>query len=456
MLASRQRVVASPAVAFGDESERGANRRAITGLQRRQAERRLLYGILVALLLISYAAIGKDILHNPVKYAVFISPYDEYYNRLRYLTILIIFGVTLLERRAAASIGRVWHIAPLLGVAIASVAWSSDVVITARSALLLSGLVVGTAMIIDRIGVAAFFRIQLHFLALIMLASAFAAIALPDIGRHSPNDILERGHIGQWRGIFSHKNGLGAYAAIATVQLFLFVRPTGKTQAYWWAARGAAVACLLLAGSATSVTAAVVGFLFYLLLRNRHTSHPFILSILAGLVVVVAGALSAGLADILGLFGRDVTLTGRTQIWATALEMIDQHLWLGLGYGSHVNVMMDYLRTALFSSAVDTHNGYLDVLAAVGLIGFICFLLAVIVSIGKAYSVARRATGQLRDIGLASACTIVMSLTVGMGEVSPFRAVGYGGALFWMSMVLAACAQHQLLRAKPADGGPAA
>ena len=452
MLTGKHRIAARPQGVLKDAA--GGAARVTTGKQRNQASLRLLYAALGALLFASYGAIGKDLLHNPVRDAILLSAYDEPYNRLRYLTVLLIFAVALLERRVIITLRSIWFLAPLIAVTAGSIFWSTSVVVTGRNAFLLAGLVASTALIVARNGTGGFFRIQLHFLALVVISSTLLALAVPDIGRHSAGDLLERGHIGQWRGIFGHKNGLGAYAAIATVQLTLFAKGEGLQRAYWWAARLCAVACLVFAGSATSISATIVGFIIYFLLSNRWTSHPFVLSMLGALVIVVAGALSAGAADVFGLFGRDMTLTGRTEIWRAAATMIKQHFLLGLGYGSHVEVMMNYLRSALFSSAVDTHNGYLDVFAAVGLVGFVAFVFAVLVGGRKAYSAARHGVGQVRDAGLASMCVIVMSLTAAIGEVSPFRAVGYGGAIFWMSIVLAAHASAQVRRAIQSPSAP--
>jgi len=52
-------------------------------------------------------------------------------------------------------------------------------------------------------------------------------------------------------------------------------------------------------------------------------------------VLLVGGSVAiwlVGNTAIANALGRDVTLTGRTSIWAVVLDKISKHPWLGYGY----------------------------------------------------------------------------------------------------------------------------
>lgn len=78
------------------------------------------------------------------------------------------------------------------------------------------------------------------------------------------------------------------------------------------------------------------------------------------------------------LLGRDSTLTGRTPLWEAIMESVRQHPLLGAGYdGFWVagNTQAEYLIESVGWDAYHAHNGYLEVLNTIGLVG--ALLLAI-------------------------------------------------------------------------------
>jgi O-antigen ligase len=75
------------------------------------------------------------------------------------------------------------------------------------------------------------------------------------------------------------------------------------------------------------------------------------------------------------ILGRDQTLTGRTQIWASLVPYAKKHILLGYGFGGFWTTS---LREEIASHA---HNGYLDTVLDLGFIGLIvlCFFLLSVV-----------------------------------------------------------------------------
>ena len=71
------------------------------------------------------------------------------------------------------------------------------------------------------------------------------------------------------------------------------------------------------------------------------------------------------------------TLSGRTVLWQYALNLIVEHPWLGMGFGVGSRVMFFLAQLSGFSDTISTaHNGFLEVLSGIGLLGFIPWLSA--------------------------------------------------------------------------------
>lgn len=93
----------------------------------------------------------------------------------------------------------------------------------------------------------------------------------------------------------------------------------------------------------------------------------------------------------MSLLGKDITFTGRVPLWNLLIEEnIQERLWFGYGYsgfwqpwqGSD-NPAASILRL-IGDWAVHAHNGVLDIILSVGLIGFILFALSFLVNVGRA------------------------------------------------------------------------
>ena len=174
---------------------------------------------------------------------------------------------------------------------------------------------------------------------LLMLTSSFAicgvcsvafVVLLPEIG------IMSGGELdGNWRGIYSHKNMLGLAMAVAVfvqLQLIATRRQSGI------AAYSLAFFYLSLVVLSASTTALImsISYLFvtasyFLWRRNKvYCYNLLLISFLALLLLFPAFLLDPNL--FLGVFGKDLTLTGRTDVWDAVIELINQKPLLGWGY----------------------------------------------------------------------------------------------------------------------------
>jgi O-antigen ligase len=92
-------------------------------------------------------------------------------------------------------------------------------------------------------------------------------------------------------------------------------------------------------------------------------------------VIAVVGAFNMN--SLLEALGKDPTLTGRTDIWEYVVFDIYQRPWLGWGYGAFWSVsnpaalrISDLLKWAV----PEAHNGILEILLTVGVIGAAMFI----------------------------------------------------------------------------------
>ncbi|MGU8484212.1 O-antigen ligase family protein [Clostridium perfringens] len=89
------------------------------------------------------------------------------------------------------------------------------------------------------------------------------------------------------------------------------------------------------------------------------------------------------------IFNRDLTLTGRTYIWEGVLKTIPYNLLFGTGYETFWGYnevleqnIMQYYYPILHKRIIGAHNGFLDLILQIGIIGTI-FFLYVLWSYGK-------------------------------------------------------------------------
>jgi O-antigen ligase len=222
----------------------------------------------------------------------------------------------------------------------------------------------------------------LLFAAMVIAASlsVLTAFIRPELGLHTYPP-----HIGTLRGLYIHKNILGQATAIGAIPGTLLVLD-GLTRRRWWtipAIAGLAliIAVLWMADSRTSQTSLVfslgVTFGFKLLRRG-----PDRLADAAGVVLGVTtlgmtGLLASGvIAPISTLLGRSRTMFARLEIWAAAFDVLDKQYWLGLGFESfwvEGSPTRQAVETTVGWAVSSAHNGYIDVVLGLGLVGLLLF-----------------------------------------------------------------------------------
>lgn len=194
-------------------------------------------------------------------------------------------------------------------------------------------------------------------------------------------------------GAFSSKNQLGLFSSLGIYFSFacLFIlRERGLTRLLAMVCGVMSVVALAKAQSATSVLAIAVTLAALLTLKVAMLFAPsvrrvgLLAAVLLALVTIFA-AVNMGAFDlVLGAFGKDSTLTGRTYLWSQGWAAAFQAPLFGVGYQAYwVQGFSEaerlwqefYIGTR---SGFHFHNTYIEVLVELGAVGLLLIALLMI------------------------------------------------------------------------------
>jgi O-antigen ligase len=145
------------------------------------------------------------------------------------------------------------------------------------------------------------------------------------------------------------------------------------------------LAAILASGSRTNLAAALAAWCAIGIRRNpwRRTILLAGMAVLATLLMVAA---TGGLLEIdtfvkslsrTGTAGEIFTLTGRTELWATAWNLITEKPLLGWGYNGIEDIMARSVSVNFEGTAINAHNMLLQSLASLGFAGSLPAIAAV-------------------------------------------------------------------------------
>ena len=263
----------------------------------------------------------------------------------------------------------------LVAIVVLSVLWSAAPETTLRRAVALVGTTAFGAYLATRYTLGGQLRLLASALGIAAVLSLAFGIALPSYGISSDPLFL-----GDWQGIYNHKNALGSDMALAAIVFLILARGGGGRRWLFWGGFVLAVGLILLSDSRSALTvllALMALWPVYRSLRWRYTlALPFlILAVLLG--AGVATWLVSNAEIVLGALGRDITLSGRTELWSLVWDKIQERPLLGYGYsgfwlGLEGESASIWLATGSEVPAAD--NGFLDLWLNVGLLGVAVFV----------------------------------------------------------------------------------
>ncbi len=276
--------------------------------------------------------------------------------------------------RAAVRAPLLWCI---IGLAFISTFWSVDPDMTTRRSVAL--------LFTTLFGVTLAARFDWRSLSAI-LATGFAILAVTSflLGLLAPTwGRMTEIFPGAWSGVFKEKNGLGNRMALGVV-IFLGAAALNPRRRVLWSFMAClALLLIVLSTSKTSLIGLCLGLssfgMVFLVRRGPVTAvvATFVAvtsAILFGLVLVFASDV------ILGLLGKDATLTGRTVLWAAIIRQAELSPWTGYGYGAIWFEQtpwgpLPWITKQAGFRAYEAHNSWLDLWLSLGYGGVGLFAL---------------------------------------------------------------------------------
>ena len=153
---------------------------------------------------------------------------------IRQICFLSVFAVIVsaaLWRRGFAALGAVpVAIAVMLGWCLLSSTWSIEPDVTLRRAILATVIVISAMVSVDAVGADRAMRIFRVVLIAVLAVNWISVFTVPE-AVHLPGDV-EPDVVGDWRGLYFHKNIAGAVTAISALIFFIDAARAKKWQ-HW-------------------------------------------------------------------------------------------------------------------------------------------------------------------------------------------------------------------------------
>ncbi len=215
-----------------------------------------------------------------------------------------------------------------------------------------------------------------------VLGNIATAVLLPRIGVHQADDVLDKNLIGEWCGFMMQKN----IASAATAYAILLLLFGGGRRSWNWRVPALAVAAFLLVktGSRTSIGMCCGAALLGCVYLGYNARYRIALLVSLILALLAAAALPDLLqVDLASPFRDPKVLSGRLDVWDVVLRYSHDHPLRGAGYGSFWDVgpaspVFLYGKGWVVDLA-QGHDGYLDLLATIGIPGLSIVVFAVLV-----------------------------------------------------------------------------
>lgn len=272
-------------------------------------------------------------------------------------------------------------------------------------------------------------------------------------------------------GAFASKNQLGFYASLGIYFAFVAVFTLGE-RGLWLAAAGGAGAIaaysLLASQSATSVltTIAIIGLCLCVraisALRPSSRQGLFAAIAVFGGVAAVALIYGGAIDLVLGAFGKDSTLTGRTYLWRQGIEAAQVSPLFGIGYQAYwvqgfseaERLWEEFYITA--RSGFHFHNTYIETAVETGLVGLLLLSLVLFTAVAGQLMRLLSADRDVEAIVLFGVAVLLLIRSfVEIDILNPYH-VGSFLMYFTAGKLTIARRQQSMTWPWPGEGRPAA
>lgn len=311
--------------------------------------------------------------------------------------VIAILLIALRWRKVVALAIREQLLWVVVGLVIASLLWSDVPMFTLEKMLPLVRVTVFGVYFASCYTMKEQMQLLAWAFGIAVVGSFLVCIAVPRYGVVGAGLIVgqeELMHAGAWRGLYVHKTILGTMMSLSALIFLCCACSKDKYRWLMWAGFGFSVFMLL-----RSTTKAALGILliilvifvpFYRSLRWNYNSLFRWLSILLIIGACIALWNWANYENtIFARFGKDITITGRTELWPPLLDKIWDRPWLGYGYETFWEGGWEgkpaYIWRELKAGfePPHAHNGPLEVWLDIGLIGLGALMLSILTGFSR-------------------------------------------------------------------------
>ncbi|BAR60596.1 hypothetical protein NK6_7445 [Bradyrhizobium diazoefficiens] len=266
--------------------------------------------------------------------------------------------------------------------AVISVFWTSLNAAAIMKSLALAMTTFGAFCLITRIDMDEVVRATALGLFILVAASAFVALAVPDIGiDHSWM------HNGQWQGVYESKQTLGFVGAYLMF-FACYLKMKGQGWPAFLLTFVLASTCVLASESrgagavALAACALLLTSMWSVICMRLYAVLPFVMCLLAGALIFYFYATGY---DAIHVGDASVDLTERTFIWHYAISHFDDAPLLGFGINGFWTIpsIYDYFEQNHGWVLDNYHSGYIAILMETGFLGYTLFAASVLLFSSK-------------------------------------------------------------------------
>lgn len=196
-------------------------------------------------------------------------------------------------------------------------------------------------------------------------------------------------------GAFPNKNNFATFMLFSIIVNLSYLSEHTKMKSISIFSLMLSTFFLFSSGSVTSIlTLLIILSIFYINKRLKFKLNFVLVGLILNLLVYFIVNLGAIFEDYVHqVLGRDLTLTGRTYIWSAILEEVNTGLFWGYGYGTFwgYNSLLESQIIANYTNKIGgvivsgAHNGFLELILQIGIIGVLLFLVIILYSGKKLY-----------------------------------------------------------------------
>jgi exopolysaccharide production protein ExoQ len=294
-------------------------------------------------------------------------------------------------REALYVVRRNWFLVALVLLAFVSCLWAEMPALVLRRSIAVCGTTLFGIALAVRLSLEEQLRLLSWLFRITAVLSLACIVLLPGYGLSSDTG----GH--EWRGVFGYKNVLGSMMAMSVLVERLLPTHTRFSRTLSRLALLLSAVLLLLSGSITPAVALAGSIVLMEIYKvaSQRLRIPLYATVLAILLLVSSGMMVLGVSSkaIAGVVGRSSDLTGRTEIWSWTVSFIFERPILGYGYSGFwvgATAASAVVDQAMGAMIMYSHNGYLESLLTLGVVGLVLTLGFFGIAGKRAYDWAER------------------------------------------------------------------